>query len=342
MGRAWTRLMVPTPGEVELQTSAIGDPGPHEVLVRNAYTVMNLGTEMTIFNGDFPPKSWWDRHISYPHWEGWGCLGTVVAVGEDVLGLAIGDRVVGDGAHGNYYLARTDDLQHPQRVDDEITDLQAGLWSLSRVSLHGVRVAQLQLGESVVVLGQGIIGQLALRFAKLAGAFPLIAVDSAAYRLALTEKGPGICVVKGSIEASLEEIRELNEGRAVDCVIEATGNPAVIPFALRLPRKRGRVVILGSPRGISSVDFHDEIHFGVDVVGAQWSTYPQVETPFNQWTTARNGELYLRLVRAGQLNVEGLISHTFNWREAPDVYRQIREERTNFMAVRFDWRDCPE
>lgn len=102
------------------------------------------------------------------------------------------------------------------------------------------------------------------------------------------------------------------------------------------------MIILGSPRGVSQVDFHDEIHFGVDVLGAQWDTYPQVESPLAPWTTARNGELYLDLVRAGVLNVDGLISHTFSWREAPDVYRQVREDRTRFMAVRFDWRDCPD
>ena len=75
MGRTLTRLVVPEPLEIGLETSVVEDPGPREVLIRNDYTVMNLGTEMTIFTGDFPPGSWWDRHIKYPNWEGWGCLG---------------------------------------------------------------------------------------------------------------------------------------------------------------------------------------------------------------------------------------------------------------------------
>ena len=177
MGRTGTRLVVPKPLEVRLETSVVDDPGPREVLIRNDYTVMNLGTEMTIFTGDFPPGSWWDRHIKYPNWEGWGCLGTVVAVGAEVTSLAVGDRVVGDGAHGNYYLAPIEQPDFPQRIGEGVSDEQGGLWSLSRVSLHGVRVARLQIGEAVVVLGQGIIGQLALRYARLAGAFPVIAVD---------------------------------------------------------------------------------------------------------------------------------------------------------------------
>jgi 2-desacetyl-2-hydroxyethyl bacteriochlorophyllide A dehydrogenase len=340
--RTNTKLMVPAPMTVQLEQSTVAEPGPNQVLIRNDYTVMNLGTEMAIFAGKFPPGSWWDQHVRYPHWEGWGCLGEVVALGEGVTNFQVGDRVVGDGAHGSYYLASLDRPDAPQLIPEGITDEQAGLWSLSRVSLHGIRVARIDVGEAVVVLGQGIVGQLALRFARLSGAFPLIAVDLSAGRLEMASRGGATHVCQGSIETLLDEIVQINKGRKVDCVLEVTGNPDTISHALKLPRMRGRLIILGSPRGISQVDFHDQIHFGVDVLGAQWSTYPRVESPLAPWTTARNGELYLDLVRAGLLNVDGLISHTFDWREAPVVYHQIYEDRTRFMAVRFDWRDSPD
>jgi threonine dehydrogenase-like Zn-dependent dehydrogenase len=258
--------------------------------------------------------------------------------------MRAGDRVVGDGPHGSYFLARLDVPDAPQPIPDGVSDEQAGLWSLSRVALHGVRVARVDVGEAVVVVGQGIVGQLALRFARLGGAFPLIAVDLGEMRLALSRRGGATHTLQGSLDTLLDEVRQINKGRKVDCVLEVTGNPAVIPHALKLPRARGRVIILGSPRGISQVDFHDQIHFGVDVLGAQWTTYPQVESPLAPWTTARNGELYMDLIRAGALNVDGLISAeaTFNWREAPEMYREIYQDRTRFMAVRFDWQDCPD
>jgi 2-desacetyl-2-hydroxyethyl bacteriochlorophyllide A dehydrogenase len=342
VGRINTKLMVPEPRIVRLEQAPVAEPGQCQILIRNDYTVMNLGTEMTIFSGDFPAGSWWDQHIRYPDWAGWGCLGEVVAVGEGVTEFQPGDRVVGDGPHGRYYLARLDRPDAPQHVPPGMQDEHAGLWSLSRVALHGVRVATIDVGEAIVVLGQGIVGQLALRFAELAGAFPLIAVDMSAMRLDLARQGGATHTLQGPIDTLLDDIRSLNKGRKVDCVLEVTGNPVAIPHALKLPRMRGRVIILGSPRGVSQVDFHDQIHFGVDVRGAQWSTYPQVESHINPWTYARNGELFLDLVHAGRLNVDGLISHTFNWREALDVYQEIYEERTRFMAVRYDWRDCPE
>ena len=104
-------------------------------------------------------------------------------------------------------------------------------------------------------IGQGIIGQLALRYARLAGAFPVIAVDISAGRLELSRRGGATHSLQGPIDQLADEITQINRGRAVDCVIEATGNPVAIPFALRLPRQRGRVIILGSPRGVSQVDF---------------------------------------------------------------------------------------
>lgn len=338
--RVNTKLMVSEPLVARLEQAPLPEVGSRQILIRNDYTVMNLGTEMTVFTGDFPRGSWWDQHVRYPIWEGWGCSGEVVEVGEAVTGFRIGDRVVGDGHHGAYCLADTDQPDAPQKIPSDVTDEQAGLWSLSRVALHGVRVAGIQVGESVVVVGQGIVGQLALRFARLSGAFPLFAVDLAATRLELSRRTGVTHALQGPIDSLLDDIIRINKGRQVDCVLEVTGNPASIPHALKLPRMRGRVIILGSPRGISQVDFHDQIHFGVDVRGAQWNTNPQSESHINPWTTARNGELYFDLVRSGLINVDGLISHTFNWKDAPEAYDQILADRTRFMAVRFDWRDC--
>jgi 2-desacetyl-2-hydroxyethyl bacteriochlorophyllide A dehydrogenase len=333
-------LVVRRAGEVALADQLMADPGPGQILVRNSFTTMNLGTEMAVFNGAFRPGSWWDRNIRYPHCAGWGCLGHVAAVGAGVTKFEIGDRVVCDGHHGAYYLAGSGSPDGPQRVPAAVSDDQACLWSLSRVAMHGIRVGGLALGESAAVLGLGIVGQLALRFAWASGALPLAAVDVSPARLELARRGGASRVLAMAVEDAGKALLALNRDRKLDCVFDVTGNPDVIPHALRLPRMRGRLVILGSPRGPSTVDFHDEIHFGVDVLGAQWNTYPPVETPQAPWTAARNGQLYFDLVQAGRIDVEGLISHTFNWREAPEVYQEVQADRSGFMGIRFDWRDC--
>jgi 2-desacetyl-2-hydroxyethyl bacteriochlorophyllide A dehydrogenase len=332
-----TRLMVLEPGQVELQEEALPAAGPNQILIRNRYTTMNLGTEMAIYNGAFRPGSWWQQNIFYPKWAGWGCLGRVVEVGPQVEGFSVGDRVVADGRHGAYFLTEPDPANGPMLVPAGITDDQASLWSLSRVSMHGVRVAALLLGESAAVVGLGIIGQLAVRFAHASGARPLIAVDTVPARLALAGRGGAQRLLEGPLAEISEPLIALTGGRRLDCLFDVTGNPDVIAPALKLVRMRGRYVLLGSPRGVSQVDFHDDIHFGVDVLGAQWNTYPQFESPHAPWTAARHGQLYFDLVESGRIDVDGLISHTVPWRDAPAAYREVQADRTRFMAVRFDW-----
>jgi NADPH:quinone reductase-like Zn-dependent oxidoreductase len=126
-----TRLMVPEPMVVRLEEAPTQEPGPRQILIRNHYTVMNLGTEMTIFSGDFPKGSWWDQHVHYPVWEGWGCLGEVVAVGQGVTDFHVGDRVVGDGRHGHYYLAQLDSPDAPQHVP-EVPEPGGAAWCAGR------------------------------------------------------------------------------------------------------------------------------------------------------------------------------------------------------------------
>jgi len=110
---------------------------------------------MTVYAGGFRPGSWLDRAIRYPMWGGWGNFGEVAAVGSEAGGFQVGDRVVADGRHEAYTLVAVDAPDRPQRVPEAFSDEQACLWSVSRVSLLGVRKAGLALGESVAVLGQG-------------------------------------------------------------------------------------------------------------------------------------------------------------------------------------------
>ena len=339
--RTNTKLMAPQARVAQLEQEPVGEPGPREILIRNHYTLMNMVTEMCFF-GEFPKGCFYERVVRFPAWTGWGCLGTVVAVGEAVTEFATGDRVVGDGHHGTYYLAPVDDPEGPVHVPAGITDDQASLWSMSRVAMLGIRKARIEVGEAVVVIGQGIVGQLTLRFARANGACPLYAVDPAPLRLELSRRVPSATALQGRLQDLSAEIVRLNKGRKTDCVIEATGFAAIIPEAAKLARPGGRLILLGSTRGSCEMDFREAVHGGVDIIGAHWSLYPPLETPMTPWTFRRNGQVYFALLQAGLVNVDGLISHTFNWRDAPDAYQQILQDRTRFMAVRFDWSDCPD
>jgi threonine dehydrogenase-like Zn-dependent dehydrogenase len=113
-----------------------------------------------------------------------------------------------------------------------------------------------------------------------------------------------------------------------------TGSPQVVPGALKLARRGGRVIMLGSSRGPSLVDFHDEVHtLGLRIIGAHITTTPEHQTSYTPWTFQRNSQLFLDLVAAGRLRVDDLVTHRYPYREAQGAYDFLLADRTRAMGV---------
>ncbi|MEA3337707.1 MAG: zinc-binding alcohol dehydrogenase [Chloroflexota bacterium] len=336
-------LVFPEPFRAEWQDVPVGEPGPGQVLIHTRKTLISTGTELTAYTGDFPADSGWSRYISYP-WRlaGYSNVGNIVALGPDVQDLAIGDRVANWGHHAEYNIqSLAGRYSGVQIVPEDVSDDQAAFWQLGKTVMNGVRLARIALGEAVVTVGAGILGQLAIQYIHLSGAFPLIAVDLSERRLELAADSGATYTLPGDRQDLIDELRRITHGRMADVVFEITGNQQVIPIALRMARPQGRIIILGSPRGPVEIDFHNEVHsLGLQVIGAHVSTHPDTATPCNPWTAQRNGELFFDLVQAGRLQVDGLISHRFSWQEAPSAYTMLAEDRTQAMGVVLEgWQD---
>jgi threonine dehydrogenase-like Zn-dependent dehydrogenase len=145
-------------------------------------------------------------------------------------------------------------------------------------------------------------------------------------------------VVQADVAEARKAIYDILGGRGADVVFEVTGNPRVVAGALRLPRRRGRVILLGSPRGPSTVDLHDEAHtLGLQIIGAHTSTQPEHETQYTPWTRARNAALFLDLVAARRLRVDDLVSHRYSYKNAAQAYDFLYTDRTRAMGVIFTY-----
>jgi threonine dehydrogenase-like Zn-dependent dehydrogenase len=253
----------------------------------------------------------------------------------------VGDRRVGQrvfaqvqhGSAGNVPAGRAVPL--PEGLPLE----EAAFASLSTVAQTGVRLARLELGEAVAVVGMGLVGELATQYAHLSGAFPLLAVDLSARRLEIAEGIGATHAVNPGQEDLGARTAEITKGRKLDVIFEVTGDPAVIPTLPPLLKRGGRLVLLGSPRGPSTIDLHDDVHtFGLRVIGAHASNVAPVETPDNQWTWARSVGLFFDLLGAGRLHVGDLITHRIPGGEAPEAFRMLAEDRTGARGVILDWR----
>ncbi|HLK59913.1 MAG TPA: zinc-binding dehydrogenase [Chthonomonadaceae bacterium] len=323
------------PNQVILEPQEWGSPGPGQALIRTECTLISTGTELTALTADFPPVSSWANWIQFPTGIGYSNVARVVEVGEGVEHVKVGDRVANTGNHATYRLFPANHLWPvPARVDAEA----ASFSTLAEIVLGGVRLSRLIFGEAVVIIGAGLIGQLAARFCRIAGAWPILVVDPAEQRLAFLRETGFVQTLPMWGDQVRPEVERLTKGRMADVVFDVTGNPIAMQGALRLARRKGRVVVLGSPRGPVSIDFHEEVHTqGLEIIGAHNSMHPSVETPHAPWTMARDVELFLEWQDAGVVDVRPLITHRYSWREVAEAYRMLTEDRTRALGVILDW-----
>lgn len=96
--------------------------------------------------------------------------------------------------------------------------------------------------------------------------------------------------------------------------------------------------MLGGPRDETGFDFYRHVHLPSNVVvGAHVTSHPPVETPTNQWIEVRHAELSFDYLEEGRMDVGALVSHRVRYTDAPDLYRELLDERTQTMGVVLDW-----
>jgi 2-desacetyl-2-hydroxyethyl bacteriochlorophyllide A dehydrogenase len=316
-------------------------PGPHEVLVKTSWSAVSTGTETAIYGGTHigfrTPGA---RYPKYPYLAGYAATGTVLAVGEAVRDLAAGQVVAFPGKHATAGLCDTRE-EPVVGVPEGVAADEAALTRLGTISLNGIRLARISLGDRVVVLGAGLIGQFAAQFARLSGGWPVALVDRLPSRLEVARACGIEPVVDVSAGDAVAATRAIARDRGFDVVVEATGAPPVVAQALELPARHGRVVLLGSPRGRVEIDPYATIHRpGVTVIGAHVATTPAVETVDSHWTTRANFELVLDLLAHQRLAVRPLISHRLPAAEGVGAFEALVTRPEGYLGVLFDWRDA--
>ncbi len=324
------RVVWTAPAKVALEEWEVPRVKENEVLVKTHLTLISPGTE----------RAWLLRlpntPDTFPQYPGYNAVGQVMEVGEQVQRFKPGDRVVWAGRHAAHAVVAEDALLP---VPSELSDEEAVFFRLVSIALQGVRKAQIELGESVVVLGAGLIGLLALQLAQRSGGFPVISVDLSDLRLEFARKVGADFVLRSDADDLINRVHALTEGGA-HAVLEVTGNPEAIPLAFRLARRRGRVVLLGSPRGETpSVDFYTDVHRkGLVIIGAHDSVRPRAESSHGFWTARDDDALALKLLSARRLQVAPLITHRFQGTEAPKAYELLVSGEMAALGILLDWR----
>lgn len=308
-----------------------------DVLVKLAVSTVSSGTERANLTGE--------RNVTregtvppFPRRGGYSSSGTVVQVGENVSGLSVGDRVaLSWSVHSQYVCINKNNVN---KIENPCIGFsEAALWHIATFPMSAVRKCRLEIGESAVVMGMGVLGMAGVMLLKAAGAVPVIAVDPIpGKRKRALEVGADYALDPFDNDFS-KKVIELTGGGA-NVAIEVTGNGKALDSVLDCMAKFGRVALLGCTRDSDfTIDYYHKVHGpGVSLIGAHTLARPEAESSPGMWTTRDDVRAIQKLVSLGRLNFSDLVEETHSPLDAPEVYGRLASEKS-FPTVQFDWRN---
>ena len=328
-----------TPGKVTLETIEIDEQAlpPDQVLVKTEYSAVSAGTECAWISGNSN-----NAGQKFPFYPGYSAVGKVVRVGAEVKDFAVGDAVIAPwGGHRSHILAPAAPVKRgAHKIADRRVDLkEAAFAHIASFPMLGVRKLKIEMGESVMIAGLGILGQIALQAARYSGAAPLLACDFSPERRALALKMGADAVFDPQEPDFIEKVRAAAGGKGVNAVVEVTGKAAALQQALRYTAKMGRISLLGCTRiPDCPIDFYREVHLpGITLIGAHTSNRPLTESRPGEWTEHDDYETILKFLASRRFDFASLISRTVSPADCGQVYEMLLKEKNPPMGIVYDW-----
>ena len=327
-----TRVVFTGKQQVQLEPFEPGPVGEGQILIRTLYTLMSTGTENIVFNRLFDPGTGWHDWVKYPFYPGYSTIGEIVEIGPGVENRSVGQRVTARLPHASHHVAAAAETVV---VPDGISSSDAAWFALAKIAFMGAKVSDYHLGDSLLVIGAGPIGQMTVRWASAAGLAHIIVVDPVATRLTFALAGGATAVINKPVTECKDDVLAAMGGTLPRIVNDSTGNAAVFAAALGLADQRGRVVILGdtgTPAGQHLT--HDVIGRGLTIVGAHDGHNDA------QWDNSTISEFFFKLAGRGKFDLSGLNTHFFKPQDVEQAYQTVNTKRGETMGVVFDWTEA--
>lgn len=274
---------------------------------------------------------------------GYSCSGTVVQVGDGVTGLSVGDRVACAGAglanHAELVLIPS---RLVTRLPEACSLRDGACVTVGSIALQGVRRADLSIGDLVVVIGLGLVGQITVQLLKIAGC-RTIGIDLDSRRVAL---GCDLGLDDGIVATSdvQQRVDYLSSHHGADCTLitAASRSNGIVQQAMELTRTKGRVVVVGAVSlGLERSPFYEK---EIDLLisrsygpGRYDPTYEEQGVdypyPYVRWTENRNMAEFARLLAEGRVNVAPLVEEEYPVDAAENAYQALSREADRPVGV---------
>lgn len=335
------------PERAELEPIEIDPAGLKrgEAVVRGEYSIISAGTEGSFYTNlmaETPPVYRGGRQERpasiYPARTGYGHLGTVVAVGPETTNVREGDRILTFSRHGS--LVRANVARFALPVPGEADGRQAVFTRMAGVAITALRASSFAAGERVVVIGLGLVGNLAAQIFQLAGG-DVMALDPAPRRVELARR----CGIRRAEalagDAALTAVRDWTGGNGARVVVEAVGRSDLLTQGVEMAARHGDVISLGSPRASYTADMTPmlaRLHLqAIRLIGALEWTFPIPETERAQHSILNNYRILLRWIMDGRLVVDPLRTHVLPPQRCQEAYAGLTHQKDDYLGVVFDW-----
>lgn len=318
-------------GDLRIEERAlnVADLQPDQIYVETEVTALSTGTDLGNYLGnstDIPGAP------DYPRAVGYSNVGVVRAIGGDVAELRTGQRVFSMKPHQSAYIAHRSELLVP--IPDGVSSEQASLAYLAQLGMAALRQARYESGESVAVVGLGVIGLGTVAIARAMGA-TVTAVANSPLRADMAKLvGASHIHVAGAGVAPSE----------IDVII-LTANPwSAFRLSIDMARKGGRISILGFPgRGEPLPDFNPldpKWFYGkqLTLIGAGFSPRVECSSADLRFNLRRNLEYLFALMANGTVCLEPIITHRFPAERMQEAYELAKQHSKDLTAAVFDWR----
>lgn len=336
-------LTIESPRKTGIQEYSEQALASNEVRIKTLYSGISAGTEMTAYTGSNPylHKSWNPEKRLFTNeastWNypmpaiGYEEVGEIIEVGSDVEKVKVGQVIWGVWGHKSTHIADQDWAS--DRVLDESVDPVCGIFSqIGAIALNAIIDANIHLGETVVVFGQGALGLMVTQLAKASGA-EVIAVDRLTSRLEQATKNGADHVIDATTTNVGEKVSKLTAGKGADVCIEMTGAYPALNDAVRCAAYNSRVVVSGFFQGdgkglFLGEEFH---HNRIQLICSQiGGLSPSVD---HRWDRLRLDQTVMKLIAKKVIDFTPLITHTFDAVDAQKAFELLEHNPNEALQV---------
>ena len=314
-------------------------PDENQVVVETAFSTISPGTERANIIGDPNVSAKRKTPVVFPKALGYSSAGTVVEIGKNVTDVNIGDRVVAFwGTHSKYNIVHKDRVVKIE--DDNISFQEAALTFITSFPLAAIRKTRLEIGESAIVMGLGLLGQLAEKLLKTAGASPIIAVDPVESRREEALSFGADYAFSPFEDGFADKVKEITKGGA-NVAIEVTGVGSGLDGALDCMARFGRVALLGCTRDQNfTIDYYRKVHGpGISLIGAHTLARPDKESHPGYFTHHDDIKSIMKLITYKRIDFNEMIKEVHLPKDCQQIYTRLINDKDFPTVVQFDWRN---